>query len=642
MPKQPADDPRLANAKAYLKRQNRLKVIRTVFQAGLLAVAITLAVLAILKNNAAKTGTSANTQTAVGIAAHQSQNEGKQFIAISYPGLTKSTSLDSKIVNLDLYEEQLTALRNSGYVTISQNDILNYYLYYGSLPDKALFLLFEDGLLSSVSLAQDALVKNGYQATLCTYANNLDRESSPYVTGAVLKALANVSCWETGTNGYRLSYINVFDRYANFFGALNLDEFVRLNTYMWRDYNHYLMDFIRDEDRLRVETEDELRTRIAQDYEKLRTAYLGAIGYVPGLYVLMHANTGAFATDAIASEANRENITGIFTMNFNREGTCLNTTASSIYDLSRLQVQSYFSTNHLLMRIWDDTGEPLQFVTGDEDEAAHWFLDGGAAQFKGNEIVLTSLPAGKAQLTLKSRLFADLDMTVTLKGNEVGRQSVYLRTDRMLEHGLEVALEDNKLIVDSIGSEHTQLFEKDLFELDGGPFISTQEDEYNGLVALQNAIIQFDTDPARIAAATKRLQELQNTPVLTLADGGTPYYPVNDTSDRASRKVRIRLVGSRLSVWVDDKPVADQLKVPGVQLGSVALGAAVFENNNAQFTQHNIYDDVYDAVFDNLQISDAQNSASILYEYRLTPDQTINSTISGWFNAVIDFFVDHF
>ena len=220
MPAQQSESNHQARAQARLQRANRSKVLRTVLQLLALTAAVAYLIFSIIRANNARTATVANTQTPVGITAHQGQNEGMHFIAISYPGLTKSTSQESRIVNHALFEEQIAALKASGYVTISQNDILNYYLYYGALPDKALFLIFEDGLLSSVSLAQDALVKNGYQATLCTYANNLNKPDSPYVSGALLKSLLAIPCWETGTNGYRISYINVFDRYSNFFGAL--------------------------------------------------------------------------------------------------------------------------------------------------------------------------------------------------------------------------------------------------------------------------------------------------------------------------------------------------------------------------------------------------------------------------------------
>lgn len=644
MPEQKTPEPKLTRAQKRLQRSNRNKVLRTVVQVAVLAALLTLAILTVVQSiqSQRRTATTAQQTTAAGTSSGKVANEANRFVALSYPGLTKSTSLESKIVNQALFEEQLGALKANGYVTITQDDIINYYLYYGSLPDKALFLIIEDGLIDTPTLAQNALDKNQFIATLCTYANNLANTDNKFINAKLLLALSKLSCWEIGTDGYRLAYINIFDRYTNFFGQLNAEEFVKIREYLWRDYNHYLMDFIRDEDRLRVETEAELQARIKSDYDSLRRDYTAALGYVPSLYVLMHSNTGAFATDGIASEANRQSIMNAFSMNFNREGTCLNTLDSSIYDLSRLQVQSYFSTNHLLMRMQDDTGETFQFLTGDADEARRWYLDDGVAQFKGNQIILTSEPGGRGQLTLKPRLFSDLDMTVSLQGNLVGRQSICLRTDRNWEHGLEVALEDDWLEVWDLSDGGQELYRRSLFEFDGGPYISTQEDERNGLVALQNAIIQFDADPDRVAKAQEMLAKLQTMPVLTLADGGTPYYPVNDTSDRASRKLRIRLVGGRMSIWVDDKPIVDMLKVPGVQLGALSLGAKVFQNNEDRYTQHNVYDDVYDAVFADLVISDAQDTDTVLYDYRLTPDQTINSVLTGWFNSVVAFFVDHF
>ena len=51
---------------------------------------------------------------------------------------------------------------------------------------------------------------------------------------------------------------------------------------------------------------------------------------------------------------------------------------------------------------------------------------------------------------------------------------------------------------------------------------------------------------------------------------------------------------------------------------------------------------MYDAVFNDLVITDPNDANTVYYEYRLTPDQTINSIITRWFNSVVDFFVDHF
>ena len=105
----------------------------------------------------------------------------------------------------------MQSLKDSGYQTITQQDVINYYKSGASLPEKALLLIFEDGILNTTRLAQPTLWK------------------------------------EIGSNGYRLSYINVFDRFKNYFGHLNTHEFLDIHSFLRRDYNHYLMDFLRDE-----------------------------------------------------------------------------------------------------------------------------------------------------------------------------------------------------------------------------------------------------------------------------------------------------------------------------------------------------------------------------------------------------------
>ncbi len=625
-------------SKARLRRKNKRKVFRVFVQIALLVTFAAFGILSVIKSMQNQTVNLDSAQSSSTLYAGGSQSN--QFIALSYPGLTKSESLESKIINDRNFAEQIAALKSAGYVTISQNDIINYYMNYERLPQKALFLIFEDGIRNTISLAQPVLEENRYRATVCTYVNNLGQLNSNFMNASALQSLKNNPYWELGTNGYRLSYINVFDRYNNYFGHLNGSEFVKVYGYLWRDYNHYLMDFKRDEDRLRQESEQELISRIKSDYQQMHSVYLEALGSVPGLYIIMHSNTGAFGTDPVASNANRDSLTSMFSMNFNRQGTCLNTLESSIYDLSRLQVQSYFSTNHVLMRIQDDIGEQIPFVTGDEQEAAKWYVDDGVAEFKGDRMILTTQPRGEGRMTLKSTLLTDLDMTVTLEGNVAGSQSVYLRTDRNLNSGIQVSLENNVLFIREPDDQSRELFSKSLFEIDGGPFISEQEDEYNGLVALQNAIIQFDEDPVRVEEAKEKLAQLENMPVLTLDQGGTPYYPAIDISKRDSRKLRIRLVGSRLSVWVDDKPVVEQLSVSSTQMGAVAFQSKVYYQD--EYSQRFLADDVYDAVFVSPQIRNVDDPDTVYYLYELEKRQTINSTITRWVNTIVEFFVDNF
>jgi hypothetical protein len=623
-----------------LKRKNLYKTIRTVVQLLVLVAVVIFILFSLLPKPKPKADLQGETLTGPRITNGETTAEENRFIAISYPGLTESKRLDSKIVNYNVFKQQIDALKASGYVTISQEDIINYYLKYENLPEKALFLIFEDGIRNTTTLAQRVLEENGYLATVSTYANNLEDVNSNFITDSVLKSLNNNGFWETGSNGFRLSYINVFDRYGNYFGHLNANVFLKIYKYLWRDYNHYLMDFKRDEDRLRQESDAQLIARIREDYVLMDQAYSRALGYIPKLYILMHSNTGAFGTNPVASNANRDNMAGLFSMNFNRQGNSMNTLNSSIYDLTRLQAQSYFSANHLLMRIQDDTGDQLVFVTGDKKEVEKWYADDGVAEFADDRIILTSQPQGQGRITLKNQLFTDLDMTVTLQGNLMGYQSVYLRVDRNLQQGLQVAMENNEVVIRELGSSPKEIFRQSLFEFDGGPFISVQEDEYNGLVALQEALIQFDTDPLRIEEAKTKLAQLQNVQPQTLALGGAPYYPSLDLSDRGNRKLRIRLVGSRLSIWVDDRMMVEQLLVSITPLGSLAFGSEVYYDE--KLSQRFLYDDVYDAVFINPIVRDAQNPSNVLFSYTRAQRETINGTIQRWFRTVTDFFVNNF
>jgi hypothetical protein len=106
-------------AERRLRRTNRWKVVRTALQLTVLAALIAYATMAIVRARSVPSDVTPAITAGTG--------GGNRFIAISYPGLTRSTRLDSKIVNEDAFAEQIQALINSGYVAITQSDIVNYY-----------------------------------------------------------------------------------------------------------------------------------------------------------------------------------------------------------------------------------------------------------------------------------------------------------------------------------------------------------------------------------------------------------------------------------------------------------------------------------------------------------------------------------
>lgn len=623
----------------WLRKKQNQKRIRVILQLALVVALLWVLWTTVLFPKQYRPVEEASSAQDTALSGSGGEDHG--FIAISYDGITAQDTLESRIISRRAFEEQLAALHASGYVTITQQDVLDYYQKGKALPEKAMLLIMEDGILNSATLAQPVMEKYNYKATFCTFAQYLSDTNSKFATGSDLRRLDKSSFWEQGTNGYRLSYINVFDRYGDYFGHLNTNEFVLVSKYLRRDYNHYLMDFLRDEDRLREESEVQMEERLKYDYDRMRAVYETELGKTPQMYILMHSNTGAFGNDPLVSEQNRELLTNQFAMNFNRQGSCLNTRESSIYDLTRLQPQPYFTTNHLLMRIWDDTGDDVAFVVGDEEEARKWYQDSGAAEYKDNQIIVTAQPYGEGLITLDSALWADVDLSVSLEGNKVGRQSIYLRTDREHSSGVQVSLEYNQLVIRDLSAGGDELFRLDLFAFDGGAVQSRQENQYEALEALYDAIIRFDEDPERVSQARTDLQELHKTYPISIAQGGEPYIPALDISERDSRKLRIRLNGKRISVWLDGVAVAENLLLSSDRRGNIALGAGVWISDE-RYSQINMWDDVYDAIFTDLEVRDARNADTVLYSYRLDGLQKAESALrSGW-ERVLGFFLERF
>ena len=625
-----------------LHRKNVSKVIRTIFEILFILGVIVWAVSSLISERTRQrllyTGAELDcvmvpSDEIVGSLAPARTASGPHFIAISYNGLTEFAREGGKIVTQADYEEQMQSLKDSGYQTITQQDVLDYYLKGAPLPEKALLLIFEDGIMNTTRLAQPALWKYNYIATACTFAGNLSDETGAYITARDMKQLRNTTFWETGSNGYRVSYINVFDRFENYFGHLNTAEFLDIHTYLRRDYNHYLMDFLRDENRLRTESVEEMRQRIAWDYEKMEEIYQEDLGYVPALYILMHSNTGAFGNDPQVSQRNAEMLESVFAMNFNRQGSCLNTRESSIYDLSRLQSRQYFSPNHLMMRIWDDTGHKVVFRLGSETKAADWEHRSGAAEYKNRKIILTTTPYGESEVCFARTLPKDLDVSVRLQGNIVGQQALKLRTNSSGKGGICVRLYDNHLLIED-GEGKDPLFELDLFEFDGGPFVSKAEEELSGKIALAHTIIDHDDDEVRIAEAKALLASLDGLRAPGIADGAEPFIPELDIDEQDDRALRVLLEGGAISVWLDDQLVADQLSVSSGSGSGLFLEAAVTQGTE-RFSQTNLSDDVYDGIFAELNIRGLNGGE--LYAY--APPLPVTESVS-FMDRALDKIID--
>ncbi|RNB92457.1 polysaccharide deacetylase [Brevibacillus fluminis] len=576
------------------RKKDRKKVIKTIVQFAILLIVGTLLYQAVFQ------------VTSYAEPDHKSWTNEKGFIALSYFGVGRTGT--SKLIAKNQLDEQLQALHDQGYVTVSQQDILDYYNKKKPLPDKALFLSFEDGRNDSALFADPILEKYNYKATALSYANKVGNSDNKFLQPADMLKMIKTGFWELGSNGYRLTYINVFDRNGQFIGVRNENQLPNKENIEY--YNHYLMDFIRDSNMIPVEDRTEMEARITSDYKAMKDIYTKELGFVPGVYMIMHANTLYEGMNRLVSQVNDNNIRQIFNMHFNREGNVYNDQSAGLYNLTRVQPASYWYTNHLLMKIQKDTGQKMKFVRGDEDLFDQWQKLSGAAQFTENKIALTSPPAESGMLYLKnSEGNRDVQVSAQLDGNLVGRQTIYVRYDRKTDAFVRVTLEDNKLIVEQKkpGGQVQELYSGKLSD-----------------VKWESEDLAFNKASVYTKAQTQA--------------GAPDEEEEFPTNIKNTRQMEITMKGGSLRVVVDQKPVLDNTAIdPAIGQGGVAL--------EAQYSKKNKKDDIYDGVFTDVKVAsvgEKETDQTVLFTNSYTGFQGAISRVENAISASIDWVIDTF
>lgn len=581
--------------KTFTAHKDKKKKIRVVFQVIILTILVYFIVTALF--------------TFKTYQPYQEQKNiamGDQgFIALSYFGVAKKGT-STLIGEADL-KEQLTALKKQGYVTVTQQDILDYYAAGKELPKKSLFLAFEDGRRDTSVFAEQILEELNFKATCLTYPEKFIEKDTKFLMPSQLKDLEQTSYWEMGTNGYRLFFINVFDRYNNYLGEMAPLQHTMVAPFLERNYNHYLMDYIRDANGVPKESYNRMKQRISYDYEKLRDVYTDQLGYVPGLYILMHSNTGSFGNNDKVSAINASWIKNLFKMNFNREGDSFNQKNSSIYDLTRLQPQSYWATNHLLMKIKYDTHQTVDFVKGNMEKQEEWETLQGASEFKDEDILLTSLPQKSGWMKLKkSDGFKDMNLSVRLKGNKLGIQRVYVRADDQRTRYLYIGIENNILIVtERVNGTERNLFWLNLDKLDGIQDVSLPENKKMAEMKELETFSRYASSAKTETVYLNRLNKKATEEVPSVESGAAVYIPAINTNAAGDRVVDLSLKDNQLTIYIDGKAAVRNLQTTDVEQGAIYLEAAW---SGYGWSQRNLADDIYDGVFEKIIVKENTGS----------------------------------
>ena len=146
-------------------------------------------------------------------------------------------------------------------------------------------------------------------------------------------------------------------------------------------------------------------------------------------------------------------------------------------------------------------------------------------EFENNRITLTGTPQGEGRLTLRDGEAADLNLSVRLRGNVIGTQTVYLRTGEDNTRFLSVAVQNNNLVIaEQNGGAVSTLFTYDLHDLvPDKDRVSVEEDQRDSLAAEYRMRSRFADSTADSAIFYQAARKAEKTAARSVAQGAEEY-----------------------------------------------------------------------------------------------------------------------
>ena len=523
------------------------------------------------------------------------------YIALSYFGVDRNGS--AKYISKNELKRQLTYLKEQGFETISQQQIIDFHQKGIALPEKALFLSFEDGRNDSSIFSQKTLEELNYKATMFTYANKMDTKDTKFLKPIHLEAMLESGYWELGSNGNRLTYINVFNAKGQYLGEIDENNVPDKTTIEY--YNHYLMDYLRNEYMIPKETKKEMEYRITTEYEKMKEIYEDKFGYIPKAYAIMHSNSLYNNMEKSVEFINDKMIHEYFAIHFNRDLISYNNRKEDLNNLNRLQVAPWWPVNHLLMKIQNDSKWPLEFIIGDVNIKKKWSVANGAGEFDENKMILTTEPGKEVKATLKEKLPPSFIANFRLKGSVMGEQSIFVMNSDG-EELIKIILKKNKLYVkENNKSKEKQLkYMKPLNEINwnGEDYAFSKATQYDYLETQQGARIDKDE------------------------------YPSTLNNDR---NIKLEIDNQFLHIKVDNKEIIEIPFLSNSSSYKLAFGGSAIHRKTSN-EQH--IDTIYDSIIEDLVVISDEKT----FYGATTNNDTFFRSISRWFSKVIDFFIEVF
>lgn len=139
---------------------------------------------------------------------YESSN-AKGVTVINYHSFGDYKEIANINITEKLFREQLKMLKDNGYTTITEEQLVAYLQGHGRIPEKSVFLTIDDGYESVYKIAYPILKEMGMQATLFVIANDVEigfRKNVPMANWQQIKEMSDSGIIHIGNHTYDLHW----------------------------------------------------------------------------------------------------------------------------------------------------------------------------------------------------------------------------------------------------------------------------------------------------------------------------------------------------------------------------------------------------------------------------------------------------
>ncbi|MET4559460.1 peptidoglycan/xylan/chitin deacetylase (PgdA/CDA1 family) [Lysinibacillus parviboronicapiens] len=136
-------------------------------------------------------------------------SNAKGVTVINYHSFGDYKEIANINITAKLFREQLQMLKDSGYTTITEAQLIAYLQGHGRIPEKSVFLTIDDGYESVYTIAYPILKEMGMQATLFVIVNDVEtglRKGVPMLNWQQIKEMSDSSIIQIGNHTYDLHW----------------------------------------------------------------------------------------------------------------------------------------------------------------------------------------------------------------------------------------------------------------------------------------------------------------------------------------------------------------------------------------------------------------------------------------------------